>query len=271
MVGYILLSLLALLLVLLLIPVRAELSWDKQLTYRVRYLWLQLASSESKQKSSDTESKTQTAPSVPAEQQNKDFVFDSEAPYDGGDCFSGTGETPERAPDSAEKESSAEPEKLAQQEAPEVPPTSKGVFERLKPDNLAETIALIQQVFGAASRPLRLVFRRIQIRKLRIEAVAGGEDAAKAAITFGYLNAVVYPLVAWLDQAFRLKVQSLSVRVDYDRTELLWRASCEVRLSPLTALCAAVGFLIRFFLQRCRAKRQDNPAGVSGQATESNG
>lgn len=116
---------------------------------------------------------------------------------------------------------------------------------------LGDILELVKLVLNSLGKPLRKILKRVEIDHLALNIVCGGEDAAKAAITFGAVNVAVGNLMGWLDTFFTLKpVDELSVNVDFESEETTADAYVEVKLTVAAAfafLFTLLGRAIKYF------------------------
>lgn len=105
---------------------------------------------------------------------------------------------------------------------------------------LGEIFELVKLALDSLGKPLKKILKRVEISHLALNIVCGGEDAARAAITFGAVNMAVGNLLGWLDTFFTLKpVDELSINVDFESEETLADAYVEVKLTVAAALAFA--------------------------------
>lgn len=112
--------------------------------------------------------------------------------------------------------------------------------------SLDDILELVKLALDSLGKPLKKILKRVEISHLALNIVCGGEDAAKAAITFGTVNIAVGNLLGWLDTFFTLKpVDELSVNVDFESEETTADAYVEVKLTIAAALAFAFTFIGR--------------------------
>ena len=108
--------------------------------------------------------------------------------------------------------------------------------EKKKPA-LGDIIELVKAGVDSLGKPLKKILKRVEISHLRLNIVCGGEDAAKAAITFGAVNMAVGNLLGWIDTFFTLKpVDELAVNVDFESEQTTAKAYVMVKLTVAAAL-----------------------------------
>ncbi len=118
--------------------------------------------------------------------------------------------------------------------------------------NLDDILALAKLALNSIGKPLRKILKRVEISHLSLDIVCGGEDAAKAAITYGAVNLAIGNLLGWFDTVFTLKpVDKLSVNVDFESEETTADAYVEVKLTVAAVFAFAftlIGRVIKNFI-----------------------
>lgn len=137
--------------------------------------------------------------------------------------------------EAAEKPKKAKRKKKEQKKKDEKP-DDKENKEKKKPA-LGDIIELVKAGVDSLGKPLKKILKRVEISHLRLNIVCGGEDAAKAAITFGAVNMAVGNLLGWIDTFFTLKpVDELAVNVDFESEQTTAKAYVMVKLTVAAAL-----------------------------------
>lgn len=147
------------------------------------------------------------------------------------------------------------PEKERKKAGPEKKEKSKKPAEK-KPavSNPLRQIAEEQGFPAAVEEACRLIqllasrFRRllthVRADPFRLEISVGGEDAAETAIAYGGVCAAVYPALGVLWQLIRFGRFTADISPDFSGGKSRVRLRAAFRLSPLTALCFLVGFIL---------------------------
>ncbi len=152
---------------------------------------------------------------------------------------------------------STKPKKEKKPKKPKKPKEEKAEDEEEKPKkkislNLDDILALAKLALNSIGKPLRKILKRVEISHLSLDIVCGGEDAAKAAITYGAVNMAIGNLLGWFDTIFTLKpVDKLSVNVDFESEETTADAYVEVKLTVAAAFAFAftlIGRVIKNFI-----------------------
>lgn len=87
-------------------------------------------------------------------------------------------------------------------------------------------------------KQLGKLLSKVKLKRLHIEYVCVGEDAADTAVKYGVLSALVYPFVALLESSMNSKKNKLSVNLncDFDKKESYYEFLCIVKLRIIYAL-----------------------------------
>ena len=162
-------------------------------------------------------------------------------------------------------------EKAPKQEAPQKKQsTAKKPKEKKQKGDVQETVNLILDLIYAVLHPLRVFARRFRFRKVQIEVIVGGEDAAETAINYGKISALVYGGMALLRNAFRIKVDRIHVGCDFKATETTERVSFLIKIRLTAILAAAFCMLGRFlkkYLSRDRQKKSEHKGKLANKSS----
>lgn len=104
-----------------------------------------------------------------------------------------------------------------------------------KDDKRKITPELIFRIFGKAKPHVKRIFKKIRISGVYIDATIGGEDAAKAAISYGVHCAAIDGLIAFLDNTVSFRAEKISIRADFrlEKSVYYCKARVKLRLSTL--------------------------------------
>ena len=97
------------------------------------------------------------------------------------------------------------------------------------------SLDLIRRIIGRASPHVKRLFKKIRFSNVVIDITAGGDDAAKAAISYGVHCSAVYGLITFLDSVISFSADRISVRADFDlpKNDYHLKATVKLRLSTL--------------------------------------
>lgn len=105
---------------------------------------------------------------------------------------------------------------------------------------------MIMDYVRNASPPVKRLFKKIRVRDLYIDYVVGTDDAAKTAIKYGSICAVIYPVIEWLTTYFSVQAREVKINADFSRETDDIFAYCVIKLRLGTALFCAIWFLIKY-------------------------
>lgn len=122
----------------------------------------------------------------------------------------------------------------------------------------------IKGMIDSASPPIKRLLRKIRVNDVYIDIVAGGEDSAKVALTYGTLYAVICPILEWLKSVITFKVEELNIEADFEKekTDYFVHAKAKLRLS--TALGCAIWLLFRFIRNSAKSQTANTPQSKTG-------
>ncbi len=187
----------------------------------------------------------------------------------------------------AQKEQEKE-ERKAEKQAEKEARKNESKAEKLRRKKLnltfEEILDLVKMALDGIGKPLRRLLKRVTFSHLSLDAVCGGEDAAKAAINYGAANILLSTVLNLIDAFFTLKApDDLHIGVDFYQEKTTVSVYCEVRLSLLAALACAfslLGRVIGYYIRhrevhrpikkltsknkRKKKSEENTAAGVSG-------
>lgn len=116
----------------------------------------------------------------------------------------------------------------------------------LKEDGVGGTVHYLSEMAALVKTAAVRVLRAITVRSLMLRLTIGGEDAAQTAIRHGAVCGAVFPALAVLEGAMRVRRREVQVTPDFVYGES--RVLLDMRLSamPLRLLAAAIGLILGF-------------------------
>ncbi|MEE1282816.1 MAG: DUF2953 domain-containing protein [Acutalibacteraceae bacterium] len=92
----------------------------------------------------------------------------------------------------------------------------------LKSQGLSAVIEILEKIIKILKDFSSSTLKHLKIKNLKLDVISAGEDAADAAINFGYACSVVYPILGVLSALINfLNVPDVNITVDYDKKETL--------------------------------------------------
>ena len=106
-------------------------------------------------------------------------------------------------------------------------------------------LEMIKDFVESASPPVKRLFKKIKVRNLYIDYVVGSDDAAKTAIKYGSLCALIYSTLKWLTLYFDVKVKEVNIEADFkaEKDDIFVYTTVKLRIS--TALGCALWLAVR--------------------------
>ncbi len=108
--------------------------------------------------------------------------------------------------------------------------------------------------------------RKLLLRELRLYAVCGGGDAAKAAAGYGRAWAILGSAVPALEKCFRIQKLDAGVTLDYGRESLGIDARLDIRMRIGTAVLLALGAGVKFLVILVKNKIKHKKSCKGGAA-----
>lgn len=155
----------------------------------------------------------------------------------------------ENAEDKAsEAEGTAEKKENSTTEPKEEKPPGKEKTEKKKKSGFKLSdidLEMIKDYVESASPPIKRLFKKIRVRDIYIDYVVGSDDAAKTAIKYGSICAVVYSTIKWLTTYFNVKAKEVNVEADFKAEKDDIFAYGKVKLRVSTAVGCALWLAVR--------------------------
>ena len=157
-------------------------------------------------------------------------------------------------------------------EAEETPKKKKrgirGFIERLKPHSVSDALALAKDACAALSPSLRFLTKHLHFRHIKIYAAIGTDDAAKTAERYGAVSAAVFNFIGQLQCWVDFEADECRILADFYNDKITFRASGELRISPMAAILLVLILGGKFLWRTIRRfRREDKEAKLREQET----
>ena len=121
------------------------------------------------------------------------------------------------------------------------------------------SLEMIKDFVESASPPIKRLFKKIKVRDLYIDYVVGSNDAAKTAIKYGSLCAVVYSVLKWLTLYFDVKAKEVNIEADFkaEKDDIFVYTKVKMRIS--TALGCVLWLAVRVLKTYLKYSRNLKP------------
>jgi ribosomal protein S9 len=103
---------------------------------------------------------------------------------------------------------------------------------------------IFKLMYDSVKQPIRRLIRKLKVRKLHIDYVIGGDDAARTAISYGLQSAAISAFLAWANEIVNLKVKKVNVNADFSKKETDLYMKCFVKLRVMSMAIFALQYII---------------------------
>lgn len=124
----------------------------------------------------------------------------------------------------------------------------KHLFGDMKP---IEFLKLFASVISQMGKTARTILRRTTFKNFSLEVTVGGEDAAKAALTYGEICAFTYPALGLLHANSKMKNPKVNIFADYEKEETDVNFSSVAKI-PLIMLVISVLWIVPSLIKNIR-------------------
>lgn len=90
----------------------------------------------------------------------------------------------------------------------------------IKSQGLSAVIEILEKIIQITKDFSSSILKHLKVKKLKLYVITAGEDAAEAALNFGYASSTLYPALGVLSGLVSfLNIPDVSITVDYDKKE----------------------------------------------------
>ena len=146
-------------------------------------------------------------------------------------------------PEDEKKESAEQPAKKAKPAEKKPNAFVLKVKRSFKAEGFSGFMELIGQFVKLTGTTAVNLVKKLRIRGFDLYVMAGGEDAAAAAILYGKACAVIYPAAEMLFRLVPCKKHRVSVDLDYSVKEPYVKLEADVLISPISVVRYALGYI----------------------------
>ena len=112
-----------------------------------------------------------------------------------------------------------------------------------KIDKIVEMIEKIKIIWSVSKKWLAHIFKNIYIEELMVDFIIADEDAYKAAMNYGKINAAIYNFINFIRTFFTVTIKTVDILCDFDSKESQYDFSLKITVRPATILSAVFGIL----------------------------
>ncbi len=220
---WIILAILLLAVVALCVPARFCVKYKDSVTLTVKYLFL-------------------TIPLVPRNKKKKKTKNDKKKVTDkSNDKKADNQDTAEKKQSEPQKKQSAEND-----DEDENLHLFGQIKDMYKQKGLDGSVIVIKELGNLITGTLKKVFKRVKLRKFDVDIAVSEENAADTAIKYGYVCAVVYPVVSLILNSVRFNDYSVDIAPNFEKKESEVNLYAEISIIPWFGVTYLLGALINF-------------------------
>ena len=248
-------AILLVLFILLASSITAELEFDGTFRYKVKYLFFTfIVNPESPRRKRKREKKAQKKKKKEAAKAAKEAKKAKKAAKQ------------KKTPAKKKTETAAvkpQQSQVKSEKSEEAPAEKKSGKKEEKAEKKAEkpkmkfSLDLIQRIIGRASPHVKRIFKKIRFYNVVIFVTAGGKDAAKVAMSYGYHCWAVYSITKLLSETITFKAKDVDVRADFDLEKNEYYLYGVVKMRVSTLLHSAIW---GFFAVLSEIRKDSKPA-----------
>ena len=240
-------ALIAIIVILLHISVRAYIEADKtHLNVEVKYLGFSLYKLSLPDKNENEPSGEVNPPQDNLREPDKPEIEITEIPESDS---TDREEASKKSEEECTEENSNEEEKsqkVSEQDEKSAEPT------------LLEKFNAVKKYIPAGKKAFRKLLKLIRFYGLRLELTVGSDDPYKAGLNFGRINAALYSLLGLLCCLFSVKIEHTEIRCDFEKKTTDFYAKTAVYIRPIALIALAVYLGIYYLKIRKSLKKLEN-------------
>ncbi len=119
-----------------------------------------------------------------------------------------------------------------------------GTFTKLRKKHgfkgaVKEILSLILDILKATKKH----FLRVKIRKVKLDLIVVGSDAAQTAVEYGAICGFVYPILSLMEQNLNIKYKNINIEAGFKHTDSQFGISADIKANSVLLLIIAVKVL----------------------------
>lgn len=259
---YIILAVLGIILIVLAVPVGAEISFiDEKLSYKIKVSFLNVTDSngggaiawfrkrrKTPQKSeSDDSQEEDSAVSSDAEETPDESAVPDTHEADEEPDVPEKSEAEETIAENSESHSEPAAEELRSADNEDSGDEDDGIPSGVK--SAAEKIASLLEIWNSAKYPIKKIFKGIHLSDVYIDLIAANEDAYDCALKYGRICAVTYNGLAVLGRIFDLRIKTVDINPGFSLNKSRWDVSVSVSFRLGTLVISGIWFLMTYIFR----------------------
>lgn len=118
-----------------------------------------------------------------------------------------------------------------------------------EPKTLGEKVGFVLDLWRAADRPLLKIFKGFNFYDVYVDFIIANEDAYKCALNYGRISGLVYNLLGFMSTLFTLRLQTVDINAGFGLDKSRWDTALKLRFRLGTMVIAGVWFLITYIFR----------------------
>lgn len=110
-------------------------------------------------------------------------------------------------------------------------------------ERIGDSVEKAKIVWSFSKKWLVHIFKRIYLKDLVIDFTVAGEDAYKAAMSYGSVSAVTYGAISAVSALFPTKIKTVDIVCDFEGKRSVFDGEVKVSAAPSAILAAVFGIL----------------------------
>ena len=168
-----------------------------------------------------------------------------------------------------QRSNKAEPKKLEKTETKDKQPKEKKenfFTSTIKEDGIGAIIEILSKIIEIVKDFSSSTLKHLKVKKLKLNVISAGEDAADTALNFGYACSVIYPALGALSGLISfLKIPDVNITVDYDKKKTSASLVLQFKMKLFFLLAVIIkygikGILLYIDLTNTDTKENELPA-----------
>ena len=265
---WIILAVFGIIFLILLLPVRAEVSYiDKKLTYKVKYSLLLLYNSDKKglipwylkwRKEKEAQNPEEDDSPVVDEISDTPDISADDVPdlekEDTEETVTEVSETPAEIPEEEKKteettENITAEEEISEEDDKKDKKSDKKEDKPKREKDILEKLDIVLDMWRAADRPVLKILKGVKFHELYIDFIVANEDAFTCAMEYGSISGTIYNVLGWMGVLFNVKLKTIDIVPGFALKESRWDAAGKLCVRPITAVIAGIQFLITYSIR----------------------
>ena len=139
----------------------------------------------------------------------------------------------------------------------------ESITERIS--KILDILEKVKIIWSVSKKWLVHIFKHIYIEELMVDCIVSDEDAYKAAMNYGKINAAIYNSINLIRMFFTVTIKTVDIVCDFDNKNSRYDFSAKITVRPATILSAVFGILFGLLIniKKLIGKNNKQPSAES--------